>query len=68
MFYDQKSRRCIKTRKYFYYCIYFEHSYHQAGESVKSVFPKDTTEWHEWVLNQDHVDHKHGTLTTRPCC
>ena len=22
----------------------------------------------EWVLNRDHVDHKHGALITRPRC
>ena len=31
-----------------------------------SVFPKDTTERREWVLNRDHVGHEHGALTTRP--
>ena len=30
-----------------------------------SVFPKDTTKWREYILNGDHVDHKHGALTTR---
>ena len=33
---------------------------HQAGESV---FLKKTIEWREWVLNRDHVDHKHGART-----
>ena len=34
----------------------------------KSVFPKDTTEWLEWVLNRDRVGHKLGALNTRPRC
>ena len=34
----------------------------------QSVFPKDTTEWREWVLNQDHVGYKPGALTARPRC
>ena len=34
----------------------------------ESVFPKHITEWREWVLNRDYVDHEHGALTTRPRC
>ena len=40
----------------------------KQGNVPYSVFPKNTTEWREWVSNRDHVVHKHGALTTRPYC
>ena len=40
---------------------------HQAGESaIKCLFQEHNRI--EWVWNRGHVDHKHGTLTTCPCC
>ena len=41
---------------------------YQDHQVEGSVFPKNTTEWRGWVSNQDHVDHNHGALTTRPRC
>ena len=40
----------------------------KQGTVLSSVFSKDTIEWHKQVLNQDHVNHNHGALTTQPCC
>ena len=36
--------------------------------NVPLLFPKDTTEWREWVLNRDYVVHDPGALTTRSRC
>ena len=35
----------------------------KLGKAPLSVFPKDTTEWREYILNRDHVDHNYGALT-----
>ena len=40
----------------------------QAGISAIKCLSQGHNRMVQMVLNQEHVDHKHGTLTTRPCC
>ena len=34
----------------------------KQGKVPESVFLKDTTDWCEYVLNRDHIDHNHNAL------
>ena len=34
----------------------------KQGKVPYNVFLNDTTEWREYVLNRDHIDHTHDAL------
>ena len=53
--------------------MFIIHKIFRCDKKIKSGLDfigsmKDTTEWREWVLNRDHVDHNHRALITRSSC